>query len=58
MESGEPDWLPEIIARYNLTPPPAPGQPGADPAGESTKKKGVGLTVGPPSSFEPEQDEG
>jgi hypothetical protein len=21
---AEPEWLPDIIARYNLTPPPAP----------------------------------
>ena len=25
LEFGEPAWLPDLIARYDLTPPPAPG---------------------------------
>lgn len=26
LPSAEPDWLPDVIARYNLTPPPGPPQ--------------------------------
>ena len=32
LQFGSPDWLPDIIARYNLTPPPGSGQETA-PAG-------------------------